>query len=57
MQKINLAFLEEIEEEINIQIKQNNQLIFEKTFRLNQRSKTLFPNLKKPVRLSDVFKI
>lgn len=57
MQKINLAFLEEIEEQIKIEIKQNCDQIYSKSFKLNQRSKTLFPNIKRSVRLSDVFKI
>lgn len=57
MQKINLTFLEEIEDEIKLEIKRNTESIFEKVVKITQRGKTIFPNIRLPVKVSDVIRM
>lgn len=57
LQKVNLTFLEEIEEDIKVEIKRNTESIYEKVIKLTQRGKTLFPNLRMPVKVSDVIRM
>ena len=57
LQKVNLTFVEEIEEEIKVEIKRNTESIYEKVIKLTHRSKTLFPNIRMPVRVSDVIRM
>lgn len=49
--------LEDYENIFSINLIQNGLSIFRKEFHLQQRNKALFPNLKVPVRLSDVISV
>ncbi len=55
MHKIEIVILEEISDFLTIQVHKNNEQVYEKEFYLPHQSKSLFPNLKIPVKMSDVF--
>lgn len=55
--KIRLMFSEEQEDEIRIVIFQNEKSVYEKSFVPIAHKKTLFPNIKSPIRFSDLIRI
>ena len=54
LHKIEIILLEQLEHSFTLTVSNNLAPLFEKKFQMHTRTKTLFPNVKKPVKMSDV---
>lgn len=57
LHKIDIILLEDIEHSFQITVCSNAVAVYEKQFHLHYKSKALFPNIKIPVRMSDVVSV
>lgn len=57
MHKLEISLLEKMDHLFNVRILQNRREVYSKDFHLHIKSKALFPNIKVPVRMSDVLTI
>jgi hypothetical protein len=57
LHKIEIILTEQLDNTFTLTFRNNLQPLFEKPFQMQTRSKTLFPNVKVPVRMSDVASI
>jgi hypothetical protein len=55
--KLSLVFHRDEEGEAIIRILQNAVPVYEKAFTLDKKTKTIYPNIKRGVRLSDVLQV
>jgi hypothetical protein len=55
--KIEVVMLEDIPHTFRLKVIKNEEMAFEKDFHLHQKGKMLFPNIKVPVKMSDVLMV
>jgi poly(3-hydroxyalkanoate) synthetase len=55
--KIDIILLGDTDQAFNIKVLKNGEKVYEKVFHIHHKAKSLFPNIKIPVKMSDVFAV
>lgn len=57
LHKMDVALLDDCSHTFTMRVYRNSEAVYDKDFHLHQKCKYLFPNIKIPVKMSDVFTI